>query len=141
MRIAANGQESVHMPKMRYSLPLRGHALREVVGQGRFDLRFDDAVESCLRLEGAFVLFAGGATDEFVPPVPEWVRDVLLSLVGVRIESARYDRQSNLRIEFADGRELSVRDGPYENWHYSNNAGARIHGGVGRVSGGPMELA
>lgn len=122
------------MSRMGYSLPLAGHAIRDVGGEGRFELRFDDAVESCLRLNGPFVLSAGGEANEFAPPLPEWVRDVLLSLVGVRIESARYNRESNLRITFADGRELSMCDGPYENWHYSNKTGASLHGGVGRVA-------
>ena len=122
------------MPRMCYTLPLVGYALRDVEGDHRFHLKFDDRAESCLFLEGPFHLSAGGATDEFVPPHAEWVRDVLLSLAGVPVEDARYDRQSNLRIKFADGRELFVRDGPFENWHYSNSAGTRLHGGVGRVS-------
>jgi hypothetical protein len=122
------------MPRMGYSLPLNGHSLRDVVGQGRFKLCFDDTVESCLQLDGTFIISTGGEANEFAPPFPHWVRDVILSLVGVRIESARYDRESNLQIKFADGRELSVRDGPYENWHYLNNIGASLHGGVGRVS-------
>lgn len=118
---------------MCYSLAMAGHALCDVQGDGRFDLKFDDDAESCLFLEGPFSLSLEDEAQEFVPPHPEWVRDVLLSLVNVRVESARYDRNSNLRIMFADKRELFVPDGPFENWHYSNNTGTRLHGGVGRV--------
>lgn len=121
------------MPRACYTLPLAGHAIRDVEGNGRFHLKFDDGAESYLFLEGPFYISAGGDAEEFVPPHAEWVRDVLLSLAGVRIESARYDRNSNLRIKFADEREIFVPDGPFENWHYSNNAGTRMHGGVGRV--------
>ncbi|WP_437634229.1 DUF6188 family protein [Sorangium sp. So ce854] len=112
---------------------MAGHALRDVEGDGRFHLEFDDSAESCLFLEGPFCLSAGGEAEEFVPPHAEWVRGVLLSLVGVRVESARYGRNSGLRIKFADGRELFVPDGPFENWHYSNSTGTRLHGGVGRA--------
>jgi hypothetical protein len=119
---------------MGYTLPLAGHTIRDVDGAGRFDLEFDDNAESCLCLDGPFFFSAGGNAEEYVPPHPEWVRDVLLSLVGVRVKSARFDRHSNLRITFADERELFVPDGPFENWHYSNNAGTRLHGGVGRVA-------
>ncbi|AUX45457.1 uncharacterized protein SOCE26_069480 [Sorangium cellulosum] len=31
------------MPRMCYTLPLAGHALRNVEGEGRFDLGFDDS--------------------------------------------------------------------------------------------------
>ncbi|WP_437834527.1 DUF6188 family protein [Sorangium sp. So ce1153] len=118
---------------MCYTLPLAGHALRDVERDYRFDLKFDDSAESSLLLDGPFSLSAAGEEDEFVPPHAEWVRDVLSSLIGVRIEFARYDRNSNLRIKFVDERELFVRDGPFENWHYSNNAGTVMHGGVGHV--------
>ncbi|XXX72424.1 DUF6188 family protein [Sorangium sp. So ce134] len=118
---------------MCYTLPLAGHALRDVEGDVHFDLKFDDSAESCLRLEGPFSLSAAGAVEAFAPPHPAWVRDVLSSLIGVRVDSARYDRNSNLRIKFADERELLVPDGPFENWHTSNNMDTRLHGGVGRV--------
>ncbi|MDC3957626.1 hypothetical protein KEG38_27455 [Polyangium jinanense] len=119
---------------MGYTLPLAGHALRDVEGDGRFHLAFDDTAESRLFLDGPFSLSAGGDAEEYVPPHPEWVRDVLLSLVGARVESARFDRHSNLRMRFAGERELFVPDGPFENWHYSNNEGTWLHGGVGRVA-------
>lgn len=80
------------MPRLGYALPLAGHALRDVEADGRFHLKFDDGAESCLFLEGPFYLSAGGQTEEFVPPHAGWVRDVVLSLAGVRVESARYDR-------------------------------------------------
>ncbi|XYH98588.1 DUF6188 family protein [Sorangium sp. So ce1128] len=118
---------------MCYTLPLAGHALRDVEGDGRFCLKFDDSAESCLFLEGPFYLSAAGEIDEFVPPHAEWVRDVLLSLIGVRIDSARYGSNSNLRIKFADERELFVPDGQFENWHYSSNTGTALYGGIGRV--------
>ncbi|WP_437963732.1 DUF6188 family protein [Sorangium sp. So ce260] len=114
-------------------LPLAGHALRDVEGDSLFDLKFDDSAESSLFLDGPFFLSAAGEAEEFVPPHAEWVRDVLSSLIGVRVDSARYDRNSNLRIQFTDERELLVPDGPFENWHTSNNADTLLHGGCGRV--------
>ncbi|WP_438016944.1 DUF6188 family protein [Sorangium sp. So ce315] len=118
------------MSRLCCALPVAGHALRDVEGDGRFCLEFDDAAESCLFIEGPFFLSAGGEVEGFVPPHAEWVQDVLLSLIGVRVEFARYDRNSSLRIKFADGRELFVPDGPFEDWHYSNNTGTRLHGGL-----------
>jgi hypothetical protein len=120
---------------MPYSIPLGGHAILDVQGEGRFKLLFDDADASRLHLDGPFTIRTPDANpDLFTPPCPDWVRDVLLSLVGVKVASARYDRSGHLRISFVDGRELSVDDGPYENWHYANSSGIRLHGGAGSVS-------
>jgi hypothetical protein len=115
-------------------LPLHGHAVSDVTGTGRFDLWFDDPAQSRLSLDGSFQIRIDNHTQEYTPPYSDWVRDVLLSFVGVRINSARYTRHSRLTIRFSDDRELIVEDGPYENWHYSNSSGLILHGGIGRVA-------
>lgn len=122
------------MTRMPSSLPLDGHALADVQGEGRFILVFDDPAKSRLAIHGPFSIGSGEQRDLYEPPLPDWVRNVLQSLAGVTIESARFNRASHLRIRFADGRELEVPDGPFENWHYSNNQGVVLHGGVGRVA-------
>jgi hypothetical protein len=120
---------------MAYSLPLAGHAISDVEGDFRFELVFDDAARSRLFLEGPFSIGAvDGQRDLYEPPCPDWAPDVLLSLAGCNVSAARYDRRSNLRISFADGRALFVDDGPFENWRYSDANGVCIYGGVGRVS-------
>jgi len=121
--------------RFAYSIPLAGHALADVEGSARPELVFDDEARSRLWLEGPFSLHtAAERGDLFQPPCPDWVRDVLLSLLRVKVIDARYNRNGTLRVTFEDGRCLTVDDGPYENWHYSNANGDRIHGGVGRIS-------
>lgn len=123
------------MVRLAYSIPLAGHAVTDVQRESRFELAFNDKSKSRLWLEGPFRLHTGDdAGGLFEPPCPAWVRDVLLSFVGVKIISARFGRNSRLQLTFQDGRQLTVDDGPYENWHYSNADGLRIHGGVGRTS-------
>jgi hypothetical protein len=117
-----------------HSLPLDRARIVEVRGAGRFELVFDDPACSVLSLHGSFELRSGEQVLAYEPPCPDTVCDVLQTLVGVRIEAARYRRNSTLRIQFEDGRDLTVPDGPFENWHYANQRGARLHGGVGRVS-------
>ena len=68
------------------------------------------------------------------PPFEEWVRDVLAGLGSIPVKSDRYGSGGDLRLVFEDGQELHVPDGPFENWHYENSSGVRLHGGVGRVS-------
>jgi|SRR5579864_1308549 len=115
-------------------LPLHGHAVSDVTGTGRFVLFFDDPAQSRLSLDGSFQIRVDNETQEYTPLNPDWVRDVLLSFVGVRVNSARYNRRSRLIIRFSDDRELIIDDGPFENWHYSNSSGLSLHGGVGKVS-------
>jgi hypothetical protein len=116
-----------------HRLPLEGACIVDVRGAGRFDLVFDDADGGVLSLHGPFELRTGDQVDTYAPPCPDWVRDLLLGLVGVRIETARHRTIGSLRIQFEDGRELTVPDGPYENWVYADRGGRRLHGGVGRV--------
>ena len=123
------------MSRLPYSLPLAGYAIADVGGDFHFELVIDDVPKSRLVLEGPFRLgTADDPSDLFEAPYPAWARDVLLSLVGVLITAARYNRRSSLTISFADGRTLSVGDGPFENWHYFNDDGVRLHGGAGQVS-------
>ncbi len=122
------------MPRLAYPLPIAHYAITDVTGRGQFELVFDDPPHSRLLLSGAFTLGTGDKRDAFDPPWAEWVRTVLLSLANVRIDATRYDRQSYLRITFADGRDVFVPDGPFENWHYANDEGLVIHGGVGQVT-------
>lgn len=122
------------MAKKAYLLPLKGYSVTEVRGNGRFVLRFDDPARSSLLLEAPFSFGADDSIEEYEPPCPGWVLDILESVIGVVIDSARYDRLSNLQITFVDGRELRVNDGPFENWRYSNDLGETARGGVGKVS-------
>jgi len=124
----------LRMSRMPYSIPLEGHAISNVEGDARFVLVFDDPLQSRMYLDGSFSIGTQNERDVFDPPCEDWVRDVLLSLAGVKISAASYNSQSYLRISFEDGRDLSVDDGPYENWHYTNSSGTCIHGGVGRTS-------
>lgn len=119
---------------MPYSLPLTGYCLFDVQREWRFELLFDDPAKSRLWLEGPFSIVTTEGSELYEPPCAEWVRDVLLSLAAVKIVGARFNRQGVLRVSFADGRELLVEDGPYENWHYSNDRGVSVHGGVGGVT-------
>lgn len=116
-----------------HKLPLARYAIREIQGDARFVLQFDDPERSSLWLEGTFVLRSEGWEEAYRPPCPPWVRDVLAGLIAVEVTDARYRAQGSLLLSFADGRSLFVSDGPYENWHYSNMSGMRVVGGVGRV--------
>ena len=118
---------------MAQHVPLTGSSIAEATGEGRFTLAFDDPLGSRLFIEGAFELKTADRIDRYDPPSPPWVRDVLSSLAGVRVVQATYDNHGNLRIVFADSRELAVPDSPFESWHFSNAAGLRLHGGIGRV--------
>ena len=40
---------------------------------------------------------------------------------------------SELFLRFGNGYQLTVKDGPYENWQYVDNLGASVIGGVGRL--------
>jgi hypothetical protein len=111
-----------------------GHAIRDVTGDGRFTLCFDNPSNGRLFLEGPFDVVASGERTAFEPPCPDWVRDLLLSLSAVRIADSRFRRSSQLLLKFSDGRELHVDDGPFENWHYSDDSGLYVHGGVGRIA-------
>jgi hypothetical protein len=113
-----------------YCLPIAGHVVLNVSGTYRFELHFDDAARSRLRIDGPFCL----GEECFEPPCDEAVRGKVRLLIGARVRAARFDRRSNLRISFDDGRVLRVDDGPFENWHFSNDDGLRLHGGVGRVA-------
>ncbi|WNG43842.1 hypothetical protein F0U60_06820 [Archangium minus] len=84
-----------------------------------------------LDIHGEFHVRASGAESYFSPLEPGVV-NVLESFLEVPIVSARADRHGQLRISFEDGRELFVPDGPFENWHYTNDEGLTVHGGVGR---------
>jgi hypothetical protein len=114
-------------------LPLAQHAIRQIDGDGRLVLRFDDPAGSTLLIEGSFTLRSGDWEDVYEPPCQEWVRDVLSGLISVRVAEARYSRHGDLMLSFEDGRVLHVKDGPFENWQYSNVHGERAVGGVGRV--------
>lgn len=122
------------MTRMPYALPLMGHAMHDVTGEGRFTLWFDNPAKGRLLLAGPFNVVASGERITFEPPCPEWVRSVLLSLCAIQISGSRFTRTSQLFLKFADGRELRVEDGPFENWHYSDDSGLSIHGGVGRTA-------
>jgi hypothetical protein len=114
---------------------LVGHTVSDVLGSSIFELVFDAAAEGRLSLAGPFRLGTGAERGElFEPPCPGWVGDLLLSLLGVRIDFARYNRSGWLRVVFGDGRFLETEDGPFENWHYADASGLRLHGGVGRVA-------
>lgn len=118
------------MARSPYILPIAGRVVLDVTGSHRFELHFDDPAHSHLRIDGPFCL--GEVRIE--PPCDAPQRDEARLLIGARVRAARFDRRSNLRVSFEDGRLLRVDDGPFENWHFTNDDGVRLHGGVGRVA-------
>lgn len=116
-----------------HKLPLAGHSVMDITGEGRLELRFDDAAGSLLSIEGAFALQSDDARHECEPPCEAWILEILSGLIGVAIAEATYDPHGNLVLSFEDGRQLRVSDGPFESWEYSNAAGMRAVGGMGRV--------
>lgn len=115
------------------SLPIERRSIVEVEWDRRLRLRFDDPATGTLEIHGPFELHTGEQRDRFDPPFPDWVADVIATLVGLQITLARWRRSGQLRVVFADGRELHVPDGPFENWHFRNTTGLALHGGVGKV--------
>lgn len=91
--------------KRSYSLPLNGHVVSDVTGTERFKLLFDNPAKSRLDLDSPFTIQTGSQIDERVLPFYDWVRDVLLSLVGVII----WYGSDNVRIGEA-GRLLKTQN-------------------------------
>jgi hypothetical protein len=116
----------------RLGLPIRGSSVVEVVDEGLPTLKFDDPKRSILEIHGEFWVEAAGTRDRFKPR-ERAALPVLESLQLVLITEARASRRGVLEIRFSDGRVLTVPDGPFENWHYTNADGYWVHGGVGRV--------
>lgn len=116
------------------SLPIERRCILSVEWTGHLRLRFDDPAEGVLEVDGPFELHTGAQRDLFDPPFPEWVADVVATLVGVEVTLVRWRRSGQLRVVFADARELHIPDGPFENWHFRNRTGLALHGGVGRVA-------
>jgi hypothetical protein len=107
-------------------LAITGHII------GRFSLRFDQPASASLDLYGIFEIRSLGHSETYEPPCPDWVRDVLRSLIGIKVLEAKYRRWSNLTIRFDDGGQLYIPDGPFENWHF-RKMGLHVVGGCGRV--------
>ncbi len=121
------------MRGLHHSLPLARSVIADVPEDLGLLAKFDQPEGSALRLDGPFIVLTGDVRDEFAPPFAAWVRDILLSMVGVPIRLAKYGRTGVLRVVFEDGRELQVPDGPFENWHFESPS-LQVHGGVGRAA-------
>jgi len=115
-----------------FLLPLKGFTIIEVIWDGLITLCFDDPKGSKLDIHGEFILSPNDQVERYSPK-DEWVRDILESVIDVEINVVKANKYGNLTIIFEDARELFMEDGPYENWHYSNNDKAYLHGGIGRT--------
>jgi hypothetical protein len=115
-----------------FRVPVEHCHIVEVLAEGLPRLRFDDAKQSTLDIHGEFHVKVSGVADVFSPREPGAL-NVLEAFLCVPIISAFASRHGALSVRFEDGRELVVPDGPYENWHFMNDDGLVVHGGVGRL--------
>ena len=120
------------MTRFSIEIPLTGLSVTHIKNDGLSVLFFDDDPSSRLDLHGEFWIRVGDFVERY-DPREAFVTNVLESLIGVEVHSARASRNGVLVVRFVDGRELQVPDGPYENWHVYTAKG-NWHGGIGTVA-------
>jgi len=122
-----------------YKLPLAGYVIQQIEYNGLIRLVFADADERIfLDLHGEFLVEASGHATKLSPRQKEslllfydWLH------AGVKVEEAKADKQGQLFLKLSNRRELTVPDGPYENWHFTvlnrhyPSENLFVHGGVG----------
>ena len=128
-----NTKRRQHLTGKRLTIPVRGYCISELIGEARPRLVFNDPGRSEIDLHGEFRIDAAGVRSTYAP-LDATTLPVLESLQLVEVADARASRRGELEIRFVDDRVLVVEDGPYENWHYENAAGLRIHGGLAGLS-------
>lgn len=123
-----------------YELPIIGLKIKKIVYEGLLQLVFNDSEESFLDLHGEFIIQKYNQNFTLTPKD----KDALILFYDlfnakVTIKEAKADKSGRLFLTFENGFELTVEDGPFENWHFTkinkqipkNNL--YVHGGVGKT--------
>ncbi|UOQ67434.1 hypothetical protein [Hymenobacter volaticus] len=125
-----------------YELPLASYAIQQIVYNGLIKLIFTDTDEHVsLDLHGEFEVITSGHIMKFSPRQ----REALMLFydwfhADIKIEEAKADKQGQLLLMLSNRQELIVRDGPFENWHFTilnkryPKQNLFVHGGVGTTN-------
>src|SRR5687767_3954979 len=104
-----------------YELPLAGLKIKEIVYNGMLRLVFDDPEHSFLDLHSEFKVTQFNQTKNFNPREKESIM-LFYDLYGKTIVEGKADKYGNLWLCFDNGTEITIEDGPYENWHYTKKS-------------------
>ena len=119
-----------------FELPIVGLHYHRIIYDGLLRIVFADQVNSYLDFHGEFILIRYNQTFHLDPGSKEALL-VLYDLFKVRVTEAKADKAGKLFLQFENGVEILVEDGPYENWHYTKitpGDSLHVHGGVGRTT-------
>jgi hypothetical protein len=122
-----------------FELPIGGLKIKEIIFNGLLRLVFDDQENSSLDLHSNFKASQYNQTTDFNPRNQEALV-LFFNYFDKPIARAKADKYGNLWLTFENGMEISVADGPYENWHYTKKSSTNskdilfVHGGVGRTT-------
>ncbi|MBI1288108.1 MAG: hypothetical protein GC178_11100 [Flavobacteriales bacterium] len=121
-----------------FELPIVGQTIKKIIFDGLLTLVFDDQEESHLKLHSTFKVTQYNQTVE-INPGDKDALTVFYDNYGQSIKDAKADGEGNLWLTFDNGTEITLEDGPYENWHYTKRNlinpmdSLNVHGGVGRT--------
>lgn len=114
-----------------FELPVAGLVFKKILFDGLLTVFVDDPEESFFQFHSTFKVTEHNQ-DKNVDPRSKDGLVLFHGLLGQKIKGAKADGHGLLWLTFANGMEILVEDGPYENWHYTRN-GLHVHGGVGRL--------
>lgn len=122
-----------------FELPIIGLSIKKIVFDGLMTLVFNDPEESFLDLHSTFKVTQFNQTNNIHPRAKDALT-LFYDHFDEKIKDAIADKHGNLWVTFENGTQISVEDGPYENWHYTKRdltkrkSSLYVHGGVGRTS-------
>ena len=123
-----------------YELPIEGNKIQKIIYAGLLRIVFNDSDESYLDLHGEFKIQKHNQTIT----LHSKDKDALILFYNlfnsdVKIKDAKADKAGQLFLTFDNGFELTVEDGPFENWHFTKidkqktKNSLHVHGGVGKT--------
>jgi hypothetical protein len=121
-----------------FELPVAGLKIASIIYTGLLRLVLNDANNSFIDLHGDFEIIRHNQKNILSPRSKDALM-LFYDLFGVMIKDAKADKYGGLFITFENGFELTVDDGPFENWHFTSiNAlnpkkSIYFHGGVGKT--------
>lgn len=121
-----------------FELPIVGWTIKKIIFDGLLTLVFDDQEESYLQLHSTFKVTQYNQTKDISPRDKDGLT-IFYDHYEQTIKDAKADGDGNLWLTFDNGTEITVEDGPFENWHYTKKNltnpmdSLHVHGGIGQT--------
>lgn len=125
--------KSLERKGKHWKIPIVGESVTGVYIGDYFRLNFEES--KWIDIEGDFKLLTRGQ-ESLIQKISLNDARKLIDLLHMKVTDSTACYSGELLLEFNNGMEIVVEDGPFENWHFYDNLRTAVHGGIGKLTEG-----